>query len=75
MARCHLRCVATEWSIPVGIIQNHWSGRIFAFDEMYAAQGLLAAGHFSTARVAADFRAPTTWLNLSHAENAGGGRG
>ena len=59
MARYHLRCVATEWSIPVGIIQSHWSGRIFAFDEMYAAQGLLAAGHFSTARVAADFRAAT----------------
>ncbi len=59
MARYHLRCVATEWSIPVGIIQSHWSGRIFAFDEMYAAQGLAAAGHLSTARVAADFRAAT----------------
>lgn len=59
MARYHLRCVATEWSIPVGVIQSHWAGRIFAFDEMYAAQGLAAAGHLSTARVAADFRAAT----------------
>jgi len=59
MARYHLRCVATEWSIPVGIVQSHWQGKIFAFDEMYAAQGLLSSGQFETARVAADFRAAT----------------
>lgn len=59
MARYHLRCVATEWSIPVGIIESHWQGKIFAFDEMYAAQGLLSAGQFEAARVAADFRAAT----------------
>ena len=59
MARYHLRCNATEWSIPVGVIQSHWQGRIFAFDEMYGVQGLLSAGHFSTAKVAADFRSAT----------------
>ena len=59
MARYHLRCNATEWSIPVGIIQSHWQGRIFAFDEMYGVQGLVSAGHFATARTAADFRAAT----------------
>lgn len=59
MARYHLRCVSTEWSIPVGIVQSHWSGRIFAFDEMYGAQGLLAAGHFRAAQAAPDFRAAT----------------
>ncbi len=59
MARYHLRCVSTEWSIPVGIIPSHWSGKIFAFDEMYAVQGLLAAGHFTAAKVAPDFRAAT----------------
>ena len=59
MARYHLRCVSTEWSIPVGIVQSHWSGRIFAFDEMYGAQGLLAAGHFKAAQTAPDFRAAT----------------
>ena len=59
MARYHLRCVTTEWSIPVGIIQSHWSGKIFAFDEMYAVQGLLASGQFECAKVAAEFRAAT----------------
>ncbi|MGN0847673.1 MAG: glycosyl hydrolase family 95 catalytic domain-containing protein [Kiritimatiellia bacterium] len=59
MARYHLRCASTEWSIPVGVMQSHWSGRIFAFDEMYGAQGLIAAGHFAAARVAPDFRAAT----------------
>ncbi len=59
MARYHLRCVSTEWSIPVGIMPSHWSGKIFAFDEMYAVQGLLAAGHFGAAKVAPDFRAAT----------------
>ena len=59
MARYHLRCVSTEWSIPVGLMQSHWQGKIFAFDEMYGAQGLLAAGHFAAAKVAPDFRAAT----------------
>ena len=59
MARYHLRCVSTEWSIPVGVIQSHWQGKIFAFDEMYGAQGLLAAGHFAAAKVAPDFRFAT----------------
>ena len=59
MARYHLRCVATEWSIPVGLLASHWAGRIFAFDEMYAVQGLAAAGHLSTAKVATDFRSAT----------------
>ena len=59
MARYHLRCNATEWSIPVGVIQSHWQGRIFAFDEMYGVQGLLSAGHFSAAKIAADFRSAT----------------
>ena len=59
MARYHLRCNATEWSIPVGIIPGHWHGRIFAFDEMYGVQGLLSAGHFSTAKIAPDFRFAT----------------
>ena len=59
MARYHLRCVSTEWSIPVGIVPSHWGGKIFAFDEMYAVQGLVAAGHFAAAKVAPDFRAAT----------------
>ena len=59
MARYHLRCVSTEWSIPVGILPSHWSGKIFAFDEMYGVQGLVAAGHFAAAKVAPDFRAAT----------------
>lgn len=59
MARYHLRCVTTEWSIPVGILDSHWDGKIFAFDEMYAVQGLLSAGHFASAKVAADYRAAT----------------
>ena len=59
MARYHLRCVSTEWSVPVGITPSHWSGKIFAFDEMYGVQGLVAAGHFAAAKVAPDFRSAT----------------
>lgn len=59
MAEYHLRCVGTRWSFPIGIMNSHWAGRVFAFDEMYAVQGLLAAGHFNLARKASDFRKAT----------------
>lgn len=72
MARYHLRCVTTEWSIPVGILDSHWSGKIFAFDEMYAVQGLLSSGHFAAAKIAADYRAAT--LADARARNAAGTR-
>ena len=56
MANYHLRCVATKWSIPVGILPSQWSGKIFAFDELYACQALLAANHISTARIVPEYR-------------------
>ena len=59
MAEYQMRCNVTEWSIPVGLFPSHWSGKIFAFDEMYGVQGLLSAGHFAEARRAADFRFKT----------------
>ena len=59
MAEYQMRCNVTDWTIPVGIFPSHWSGKSFAFDEMYGVQGLLSAGHFAEARRAADFRFKT----------------
>ena len=59
MANYHLRCVATKWSIPVGVLTSHWSGKVFAFDELYACQALLAANHISTARCVPEYRFAT----------------
>ena len=59
MAEYQMRCNVTDWTIPVGIFPSHWSGKSFAFDEMYGVQGLLSAGHFAEARRAADFRYKT----------------
>lgn len=50
MANYHLKINATPWSFPVGILGSHWGGLFFGFDEMYMHQGLLSAGHLSTAR-------------------------
>ena len=47
MAEYQMRCNVTDWTIPVGIFPSHWSGKSFAFDEMYGVQGLLSAGHFA----------------------------
>lgn len=50
VAEYHLRISTTKWSIPVGIFADHWEGRYFAFDEFFAMEGLLAAGHLDLAR-------------------------
>lgn len=52
----HLRISSTKWSIPTGIYPYHWEGRYFAFDEFFALEGLLAAGHLSTAKKIPQFR-------------------
>ena len=65
MANYHLRCVATKWSIPVGVLPSLWSGKIFAFDELYACQALLSANHISTARRVPEYR----YATLSNACN------
>lgn len=52
----HLRVSSTKWSIPTGIYPAHWQGRYFAFDEFYCLGGLLAAGHYATAKKIPEFR-------------------
>ena len=59
MAEYQMKCNVTDWTIPVGIFPSHWSGKSFAFDEMYGVQGLLSSGHFAEAKRAADFRFTT----------------
>ncbi len=59
MAGYHLRINATPWSFPVGILNSHWQGLYFGFDEMYMYQGLASAGHLSTARHEPDYRFAT----------------
>lgn len=59
VAEYQLKCNATAWTIPVGLFPSHWNGLVFAFDEMYGVQGLLSSGHFSEAKLAAEFRKTT----------------
>lgn len=71
VAEYQLKCCTTKWSIPPGLPPSHWSAGIFAFDEMYAVQGLLSAGHFKEARRASDYRRRT--LGSATARTSGGG--
>ena len=59
MANYHLRVNATPWSFPVGILNSHWQGLYFGFDEMYMYQGLASAGHLDLARHEPDYRFST----------------
>lgn len=59
MAGYHLRINATPWSFPVGILNSHWQGLYFGFDEMYMHQGLISAGHVDIARREPDYRFAT----------------
>lgn len=59
MAGYHLRINATPWSFPVGILNSHWQGLYFGFDEMYMHQGVLSSGHITLARRVPDFRFAT----------------
>lgn len=52
----HLRCNATKWSQPVGLLNSHWSGRYFGWDEMFCHQALLWSGHAELARRIPEFR-------------------
>lgn len=67
MAEYQLRCHVTEWSIPVGLTPGLWEGNVFAFDELYAVEGLLSAGHLSAAKRVVDYRFNT--LKNAHARN------
>ncbi len=71
MAEYQLKCNTTKWSIPVGILPSHFQGGIFAFDEMYAVQGLLSAGHFEEARRASDYRFATLGVAKKRVAGAG----
>ena len=53
----HLRCNATKWSQPVGIANDTWAGRYFAWDEFFCQMGLLYTGHADLARRVSEFRA------------------
>ena len=53
----HLRCNATAWSQPVGISNDTWAGRYFAWDEFFCQMGLLYTGHADLSRRVSEFRA------------------
>ena len=55
-AQYHLRCNATKWSQPVGLLNSHWAGRYFGWDEMFCHQALLWSGHAGLARRIPEFR-------------------
>ncbi len=52
----HLKCYTTRWSIPVGLYDNCWEARFFAFDEYYSYLGLLGIGHTDLAKRVPTFR-------------------
>ena len=52
----HLKCYTTRWSIPVGLYDNCWEARFFAFDEYYSYLGLLGIGHVGLAKRVPAFR-------------------
>ena len=70
-AEYQLKCNVTKWSIPVGLLPSHFQGGFFAFDEMYAVQGLLSAGHFDEARRASDYRFRTLGVSRGRLGGAG----
>lgn len=51
-----LKCQSTRWSIPVGIYDNCWEGRYFAFDEYYGANALLRSNRLELAKRVPTFR-------------------
>lgn len=55
-AQYHLRANATRWSFPVGVFNTHWSGRFFAWDEMFCYQALISSNQRDIARRAPEFR-------------------
>ena len=59
VALYHLRCNATRWSQPVGIHNDLWSGKFFAFDEFFCHMGLLTSGCTELARRIPEFRRAT----------------
>jgi len=74
MAHYHLNLNATPWSFPVGILDSHWQGLYFGFDEMYMHQGLVASGHFDLARHEPDYRFATIGHALYRNRYGGTGR-
>ena len=74
MAHYHLNLNATPWSFPVGILDSHWQGLYFGFDEMYMHQGLVASGHFGLARHEPDYRFATIGPALMRNRYGGTGR-
>lgn len=56
-AQYHLKCYTTPWSLPVGLCDELWQGRYFAFDEFYMLMALLSSNHGNAAYRIPSFRA------------------
>lgn len=54
----HMKTVATRWSFPVTIFGhgNGWSGRFFAWDEMFTSLSAMSCGKFDLTERVAVFR-------------------
>ena len=51
-----LKCYTTKYSVPIGLNNNYWNGRYFAFDEYYSFFGLLTSNRAEIAKRVPDFR-------------------
>ena len=56
-AQYHLKCYTTQWSIPVGLCDEIWQGKYFAFDEFNMFIALLSSNHIKAAYKTPHFRA------------------
>jgi hypothetical protein len=56
VALYNLKIFTTKWSIPVGIYDNAWDGKFFAFDEYYGFLGLIGANRTDEAKRVPAFR-------------------
>lgn len=55
-AQYHLRANATRWSFPVAVLNTHWAGRYFGWDEAFCFLGLASSNHLSISRREPEFR-------------------
>jgi hypothetical protein len=58
-AQYHLRINTTKWSMPIALLNTHWAGLFFAWDESFVCLGLASSNHLAMSQRVPDFRYAT----------------
>ena len=58
-AQYHLRINSTKWSMPIALLNTHWAGLFFAWDESFICLGLASSNHLAMSQRVPDFRFAT----------------